>query len=168
MHMHKHSIAPIAAAVLLAFAGSAQAATKTANFGVSATVAANCLVSATNLGFGTYTGVAQLTGTSNVNVNCTKNSTYSLALSAGGGTYATRLLANGTNNLQYNLYTSAAATSIWGDGTASTAVVPGTGAGMAAANQITHTVYGVLPDNVTNETQPVGTYNDTITVTVTY
>jgi spore coat protein U-like protein len=166
--MPRHSIAPIAAGILLAFAGSAEAATKTTTFGVSASVAANCLVSATNLGFGTYTGVAQLTGTSNVNVNCTKNSAYSLALSAGNGTYATRLLANGTNNLQYNLYTTAAATSIWGDGTASTAVVAGTGAGMAAANQITHTVYGVLPDNVTNETQPVGTYNDTITVTVTY
>jgi spore coat protein U-like protein len=166
--MRRHSIAPVAAAVLLALAGSAEAGTKTATFGVSASVAANCLVSATNLDFGSYTGVAALTGTSGVDVRCTSGSGYTLKLSPGGGSYATRLLTSGSNNLQYNLYTSGAYTSIWGDGTSSTAVVTGTGGGMATGSRITHTVYGELPDNATNEAAPVGSYADTITVTVEY
>jgi spore coat protein U-like protein len=166
--MRKHSIAPIAAAVLLAFAGSAEAASKTTSFNVSASVAANCLVSATNLGFGSYTGVAALNGSSDVKVRCTNGSGYTLKLSAGNGSYATRLLKNGSNSLQYNLFTDGAYTSIWGDGTSSTAVVTGTGAGMALASEITHPVYGQLPDNTTNEAAPVGSYNDSITVTVEY
>ena len=70
--------------------------------------------------------------------------------------------------LQYNLFTSVAATTIWGDGTNSTGTVPGTGAGMAAASTQTHTVFGQLPDNAFNQGAPTGTYNDSITVTVTY
>jgi spore coat protein U-like protein len=166
--MPRHTIAPIAAGVLLALAGSAEAGSKTTTFGVSASVAANCLVSATNLAFGSYTGVAALTGTSNVDVNCTSGSGYTLKLSTGGGSYATRLLASGANSLQYNLYTSGSYTSVWGDGTSSTAVVTGTGAGLAPAGKITHTVFGQLPDNTTNEAAPVGSYADTITVTVEY
>jgi spore coat protein U-like protein len=166
--MRKHSIAPIAAAVLLAFAGSAEAASKTTSFNVSANVAANCLVSATNLGFGSYTGVAALSGASDVKVRCTNGSGYTLKLSSGSGSYATRLLKDGSNSLQYNLFTDGAYTSIWGDGTSSTAVVTGTGAGMALASEITHPVYGQLPDNTSNEAAPVGSYSDSITVTVEY
>ena len=75
---------------------------------------------------------------------------------------------SGSNKLQYNLFTSVAATTIWGDGTNSTGTVPGTGAGMAAASTQTHTVFGQLPDNAFNQGAPTGTYNDSITVTVTY
>ncbi len=166
--MRSTNIAPIATAVLLAFAGSAQAATKTTTFGVSASVASNCLVSATNLAFGAYTGVAALSGTSDVGVRCTNGLGYTVKLSAGGGTYASRLLASGGNNLQYNLYTTGGYTSIWGDGTSSTAVVTGTGGGMASGSANTHTVYGQLPDNAANQAAPVGSYADTITVTVEY
>jgi spore coat protein U-like protein len=169
MIMRSTSIAPIAAAVLLALAGSAQAANKTTTFGVSASVASNCLVTATNLAFGSYTGVAALTGTSDVGVRCTNGLGYTVKLSSGGGTYATRLLSDaGNNKLQYNLYTSNAYSSTWGDGTSSTAVVTGTGAGMASGSAITHTVYGQLPDNAANQGAPVGSYADTITVTVEY
>lgn len=166
--MRSTSVAPIAAAVLLALAGSAQAGTKTTTFGVSASVAANCLVTTTNLAFGAYTGVATLTGTSDVDVRCTSGLPYTVKLSAGGGTYANRLLASGGNSLQYNLYTGSGYTSIWGDGTTSTSVVTGTGAGMASGSATTHTVYGQLPDNAYNQAAPVGSYADTITVTVEY
>ena len=168
--MHKYSIAPIAAAVLLAFAGSAEAANKTAPFTVSASVASNCLVTATNMAFGAYTGVAQLTSTSGVTVRCTNGLGYTVKLSSGGGSYGTRLLSDGgSNTLQYNLYTSAANTSIWGDGTTgSTAAVTGTGGGLASGSAVTHTVYGTLPDNGTNQAAPVGSYSDSITATVEY
>ena len=166
--MRNQSIATISAAVLLALAGSAQAATKTTSFNVSASVAANCLVSATNLAFGAYTGVAALTGTSGVTVRCTNGTGYQVKLSPGGGSFATRLLSDGTNTLQYNLYTSAANTTIWGDGTSSTGFNSGTGSGLSSAGNVTYTVYGTLPDNATNQTAPVGSYSDSITVTVEY
>ena len=54
-------IAPIAAGVLLAMAGAAQAATKTASFQVSANVGKNCVISATNLNLGTFDGDNDLT-----------------------------------------------------------------------------------------------------------
>jgi spore coat protein U-like protein len=166
--MRKHTIAPVAAAVLLAISGSAQALTRTTTFNVNASVAANCLVSAGDLNFGSYVGTAALTGTSAVSVRCTNGSGYTVSLSTGLGSYATRLLSDGTNSLEYNLYTSAANTTVWGDGTNSSALVPGTGAGLALANAVTHTVYGTLPNNATNQAAPAGSYSDTITVTVEY
>lgn len=167
--MRKHTIAPVAAAVLLALAGSAQAGQKTTTFNVTANVASNCLVTAGNLAFGSYTGVAQLTGTSAIGVRCTNGVGYTVKLNQGGGSYATRLMSDGgSNTLQYNLYTSAANTTVWGDGTASTGFASGTGSGLANAGIVNYTVYGTLPDNTTNEAAPVGSYSDTITVAVDY
>ncbi len=89
--------------------------------------------------------------------------------STGGGTFAQRLLSgSGANTLQYNLFTTVAAATIWGDGTLGTGMSSGMGAGMAAASAQTHTVFGVLPDNAFNQGAPSGNYSDTITVTVTY
>jgi spore coat protein U domain-containing protein, fimbrial subunit CupE1/2/3/6 len=172
--MRKHSIAPVAAGLILAVAGSAQAATKTTTFGVSATVAPNCLISAANLAFGNYLGdpdaPANVDSSSDISVRCSKNAGYSLALSAGttsGATFAQRLLAGpGGEQLQYNLYTDSNRNSIWGDGTNSTGTVGGTGGGMGVTQ--TKTVYGRLPDNAFNQAAATGAYNDTITVTVTY
>lgn len=158
----------VAGALALA-AGTAGAATRTTTFGVSATVNPNCLVSAQALNFGGYDGTAAKAATSDITVRCSSGTTYAVGLSAGGGTFAQRLLSGtGSNKLQYNLYTSLAATTIWGDGSVGTGTVAGTGAGMAIANAQTHTVFGQLPDNAFNQGAPSGVYNDTITVTVTY
>ena len=64
------------------------AATVTTPFGVSATVQATCLVSATALAFGTYTGVVA-NSTSTVSVTCTNTTPYNVGLSAGLATGAT-------------------------------------------------------------------------------
>lgn len=161
----------VAGALLIA-SGSAAAATRTTTFGVSAVVNPNCLVSATALNFGGYDGTAAKTGTSNISVRCSTGTIFSVALSAGnpGGTFAQRLLSgNGSNKLQYNLYTTASTTGpIWGDGTNSTATMPGLGAGMSAGSAQPFTVYGELPDNAFNQGAPSGDYSDTITVTVNY
>jgi spore coat protein U-like protein len=158
----------IASALAIA-SGAAGAATKTTTFGVSAVVNPNCIVAAEDLAFGGYDGTAAKTGTADITVRCSNLTTYAVSLSSGGGTFAQRLLSgSGTNQLQYNLFTSVAATSIWGDGTSGTDTVPGTGAGMAAASTQRHTVFGELPDNAFNQGAPSGTYNDSITVTVTY
>src|SRR5262249_49768916 len=129
---------------------------------------AACNVSATTLNFGAYnpgSGTA-LTGTSAVSVYCTSGSSYTAALNvgSGGGTFATRtLLSGGSTTLGFNLYWDAAYSQIWGDGTASTFTVAGTGSGLLTANTIT--VYGQIP---ISQDKPTGTYTSTITVTVNY
>jgi spore coat protein U-like protein len=163
---------------LLGAAGGASASTTTTTFTVSANVLKTCSVSATNLAFGNYTpGGGALTSTSTVSVLCTNGTTFTAALNGGsttGGTVAQRLMAEtaGSGTLQYNLYTAATHTTVWGDATGSSVTQPGTGAGMAAADAQSLTVYGQLPDNATNQAAPVTgattAYSDTITVTVTY
>lgn len=160
----------VAGALLIA-SGSAAAATRTTTFGVSAVVNPNCLVNATALNFGGYDGTAAKTGTSDISVRCSTGTLFGVSLSAGnpGGTFAQRLLSgSGSNKLQYNLYTTAGATTIWGDNTAGTGIMSGTGAGMASGSAVPFTVYGQLPDNAFNQGAPSGNYSDTITVTVTY
>lgn len=170
--MRKILFAIVSLGALLGFAGTASAQTATSTFNVTATVAENCLVSGTNLAFGTYTPAGgALSGTSTVTVRCTRTTPYTVSLNAGttvGGTLAQRLLANGAETLQYNLYTTGGFTTIWGDGTGGTGTVAGTGNGMSIGAANTHTVHGQLPDNATNQDAPPGNYSDTITVTVTY
>ena len=168
--MRSKTLMPVAAGLILAASAPAIAATKMTTMGVSASVAANCVVSASNLAFGPYDGSAALTNSAPISVNCTKGTAYDLLLSTGGSaSYTQRLLSNGTNTLQYNLYTTGGASTIWGDGTtASTGKVSGTGNGMSSGAAITHNVHGVLPNSTVNQDAPVGSYNDTITVTVSY
>jgi spore coat protein U-like protein len=160
----------ISAGVLLALTGATQAAVTTTTFNVTASVAANCLVSATDLAFGAFDGVNDInTLSSTVGVRCTTGTPYTVGLNVGtgGGTFAARTLTNGTNTLLYNLYRNAGRTEIWGDGTASTFTVAGTGAGMGVPNTVNHTVFGLLPA-AGNQAAPVSSYASTIQVTVTY
>jgi spore coat protein U-like protein len=160
-----------ATAAMLAGGTGAQAVTTTTTFQVQATVPKLCLFGAGTLNFGTYTpgsGTAA-TGTTTLNVNCTKTTTYTVTFNAGsttGGTVAQRLLANGANTLQYNLYTTNTYATIYGDGTGGTANVTGAGSGVGTANAVT--IYGQLPDNAFNQNAAAGTYTDTITMTITY
>ena len=75
-------------------------------------------------------------------------------------------VVDGTNTLQYNLYTTAAFTTVMGDGTGGSVTSAGTGSGVATANALV--VYGQLPDSATNQAAVTGNYSDLITVTVTY
>ncbi len=166
--MRKILTATMAAAAVAA-AGSASAATATTTFGVTATVLKTCSVAANPLGFGNYTpGSGALAANTTVNVKCTKGTTFSVALNGGtttGGTISQRLMSNGTDTLQYNLYTTAAFATLFGDGTTGS-TMPGTGTGIATA--VALTVFGSLPDNATNQNVSTGAYSDTINVTVTY
>jgi len=157
------------AATALAAAGSASALTATTSFGVTATVLKTCSVAANPLGFGNYTpGAGALSANTTVNVKCTKGTGFTVALNGGsttGGTITQRLMTNGTDTLQYNLYTTAAFATVFGDGTTG-ATVPGSGTGLATAVAVT--VFGNLPDNATNQGVSTGAYSDLINVTVTY
>lgn len=167
--MRRNIIAPIAAGISLVAAGTAVAANKTTTFTVAAAVSANCnITAAPNLDFGGYDGSVALTTSGNIKVRCSNGTPYSLKLSTGGGSYAQRLLSKGSDKLQYNLFTDAAFTNIWGDGTPSTSFNAGTGSGLSASQEKTHTVYGQLPNSTANQDAPVGSYADLITVTVEY
>jgi spore coat protein U-like protein len=166
--MRKILTATLAAAALAA--GVAQAATTGTSFTVTATVLSTCSATAASLAFPNYTpGGGTQIGNTTISVKCTKNTPFTVALNAGsttGDAFAQRLMASGANTLQYNLYTSAALTTVFGDGTPGSATVPGTGLGVATAAGVQ--VFGQLPDNATNQAAVAGSYSDLITVTVTY
>jgi spore coat protein U-like protein len=159
-----------AVAAVLVGANGTQAATTTTTFVVSATVVKTCSVSAGALAFTNYTpGGGAVTNSSTVNVNCTKTTPFTVALNGGtttGGTVAQRLMANGANTLEYNLFTTNTYATVFGDGSGTSATQSSTGAGVATA--VPFTVWGQLPDSANNKNAVPGAYTDTITVTVTY
>jgi spore coat protein U-like protein len=165
--MRKTHIAPIAAGVLLALAGTAQAATKTAGFQVSANVVTNCVISATDLALGTFDGTNNLASTSTITVSCTNGTGYVVDLNTGSsGSFTARALQNGGSSLFYNLYTAGDYLTIWGDDSPGTENVAGSGDGMANADTLT--VHGRLL--ASDNTGPIdaGSYIDQITATITY
>jgi spore coat protein U-like protein len=141
----------------------ASASTATTTFGVTATVQGTCLISATPMAFGTYTGVVA-TSTSTLSVTCTNTTTYNVGFSAGlatGATVTTRQMTGpAAALLSYALYSDSARTVNWG-ATIGTNTVAGTGNGSAQAI----TVYGSVP---ASQFVTPGSYSDTITATITY
>lgn len=140
--------------------------TVTTNMQVSVTVVGACTVAANPFNFPNYeSGSASAVQSAQqaITVTCPHGQHYDTALSAGNsGSYTPRRMSNGINTINYDLYTEAGYTQIWGDGTGVTHTVPGTGTGGAQLL----TVYGQIS---AGQTPTVGsTYNDVITVTVTY
>jgi len=137
----------------------------TSTFQVTATVTGTCILSTTALAFGTYSpSGSALTGSTTVAPTCTNSTPWTLSFNAGsttGGAISQRLMANGTSTLKYNLYTTAADTTILGDGTSSSSTLTGTGTGSAQ----TTTIYGAIP---AGQYVTAGSYSDTITATISY
>ena len=160
-----------AALMICASVASAQSPA-TATFQVQASVNANCLVSASNLAFGAYdpSSATDLDVNTTVSVRCTKDTPFTVALNAGvtsGATLAQRRMTNGTDFMNYNLYTNGARTTVFGDATGGTATVGGTGAGLGVAQTQSVDVFGRIPAG--QSTLSIGTYTEaTITATVTY
>jgi spore coat protein U-like protein len=164
--MKKHVYA-IAAGVLMALGGTAQAAEKSTTFVVSAEVTTNCVISAEGLNLGVFDGSNDLTQTSDITVACTNGTAYDVNLSAGGsGDVLARELSNGVQTLVYNLYTDGSYGTVWGDETGGTGRLGGTGTGMANAQTLV--VYGRLLASDNAGAIDVGTYTDTITATIVY
>jgi spore coat protein U-like protein len=142
--------------------GTKQATSAGSNW--SATINANCLVSASNLNFGTVGAlVSSIDATSSISVQCTKGTPYAVGLGIGtgpGATVANRLMTSGPAQVSYSLYTNSGHTTVWGN-TVGTNTVSGTGNGSSQGL----TVYGRVPAQTT---PAPATYSDTIVVTVTY
>lgn len=130
----------------------------------------NCIVTATDINFGTFSGT-KLTATGTVTITCSGflNNQVQVKLSTGSsGAFLARTMKNGTKSLIYNMYTDAAATQIFGDGTggSQTASVPINFTVVSPPGpEVTGraTVFAVLP---AQPTPPVGSYSDLIVVTL--
>jgi spore coat protein U-like protein len=143
---------------------AANATTTTANMSVQLVLASSCVIgSVAAMDFGTSIDLATaLATTANILVTCTSGTPYTVELSAGGGSGATtavRKMTSGANTVTYSIYKEVAHTNVFGTG--ATEKVSATG--NAAAQ--TYTAYGLVPIQAT---PPIGTYTDTVTVTVTY
>lgn len=123
--------------------------------------AATCSLSVQGVSFGSYDTFsnAALDSTGDIGVSCDVSTPYTIALSPGGGSYALRVMSSGAHTLNYNLYTDATRTTVWGDGTGGTATVGGSA---ASAN---YTVYGRIS---ASQNAYVGSYSDIITVTLNF
>ncbi len=135
------------------------------SFTASANETNNCTISAAPLSFGSMAdfSVARLANTA-LAVRCTNNDAYRIRLNGGqNGTVSQRYMRDttGTRLVRYDLHTSADRTVPWGDGTAGTAFVTGTGTGNIQQVQ----VYRRVPA----QTAPApGQYSDVVTATIEF
>jgi spore coat protein U-like protein len=160
----------VAIAIVLALAcRAASAGSATANLSVTATVQNACATSAGPMAFAPYTaGRSPVTGSATITVKCSSGLAFKVALGPGatpGGSISQRLLSNGSQSLQYNLYTTSDLSSIWGDGTTGVTL-----SGMAPSEGLATslTVFAELPDSAMNRLATPGIYTDLVTVTITY
>jgi spore coat protein U-like protein len=122
---------------------------------------AGCNLNVIGLNFGEYDifSVQDTNITTTLGVSCDVDTPFEISLSAGSGTFATRTLTSGANLLNYNLFLDPTHLTIWGDGSPGTSTLSTTGTGG------NYTVYGRIP---AHQNAAVGSYADTITVTITF
>lgn len=128
---------------------------------VSAEVQANCLIEAGDLNFGTVGIIDQnVDAIADIAVSCTPGTGYSIALDGGISDASEpdqRQMRSGSNSLTYGLYLDPQRSQPWGEGAS---VKSGEGSGSEEAVS----VYGRIPP----QAAAVGSYSDTVVVTVTY
>ena len=133
-----------------------------------------CSVTATNVNFGAYDGIAQLAVNSagNVEVSCGTDTigdvmSYSIELSGGNkGTKPREMKGSGKYRLEYNLYTDVGHTIIWGDGKGSTATVTDSYTFATLCCEIrNYTIYGRID---AGQNVAPGFYSDSIVVKVDF
>lgn len=159
----------IALAVGLLSAGSVAlgAAQETTTFTVTAEVVDACEVSANNLAFGSYNPVegGNLDGTSTIDVTCSNGTDYQIGLSGGdAGDVENRTMSDGTNSLDYQLFSDSGRTTNWGTTEDADTLNDGTTIGDGTQNS--HIVYGRILDQPTAVVS--AGYTDTVTVTMYY
>lgn len=131
---------------------------------------AACKVTATGVNFGAYdvfvTAPSDSAGT--VTVSCDQNPpidiTVAIGPSASSGAFLPRSMrsASAPDRLNYNLFTNASRNVVWGDGTAGTSTVMLFNVNRNRSQAAT--IYGRIPPG---QNVSVGSYSDTLTVTIT-
>jgi spore coat protein U-like protein len=117
-------------------------------------LSAACTISTTPVNFGSYDvfSASPTDSTGLITITCNETPAPYAPVSIGP--------SPNSGGLNYNLYTNAARTSIWGDGTSGTVRVWRTFWRNIPRNL---TVYGRIPPG---QDVPAGTYTDTLTVTL--
>jgi spore coat protein U-like protein len=140
-------------------------ANDTANLTVTANVAPSCQLGTTpTLAFGTLTPLANNDAQGSITWVCTNGFNTVIKLGGGGSGNIGARAMGGAATLPYQLYTTAARTIVFGDGTTG-ATVPVSGVGYSSPGTVT--VYGrVLQADAA--VAPNGNYNDTVVVTITF
>ena len=128
--------------------------------------AANCTISITSVTFGSYNvfTVAHTDSAGSVTYRCSGNANVMVTITTGqSGTFSPRRLANGAQQLAYNLFIDAARSVVWGDGSAGTQTH--TQNNVPNNTNVTVNVYGRIPaaQDVT-----AGSYADSVSVTINF
>jgi spore coat protein U-like protein len=127
-----------------------------------------CTIAANNIVFGTFSGT-EIDVTTTMTITCTGgsgNNNFNVRINAGTApsTFTSRVLTNGSNRLNYQIYTDSTRAHIFGDNSGGTSQVPVTMNYVGAtAPPVTVTSYAVLSAQAL---PPFGTYTSTITVTL--
>jgi spore coat protein U-like protein len=129
---------------------------------VSASIAGACTVGGAAMSFGAYSAATASTTNSNIQVTCTNGTNATVSLNQGANnnrvpSAGSRALANGTNYLGYEIYSDSGLTTVWN--AANSQTINSTGAA------VTLTAYGRIP---AGQNPATGSYNDTVTITVTF
>lgn len=164
---------------LLAFAGAASAGQASGTFKVTAQVQGSCIVSSTeDIQFGTYdpvnlhaTSAQNLDAQGKVSVRCTAGSTnVKVALDEGltkasGSSCATplRQVKSAKDDvIAYSLYQDTGRATAWGCDASNEANIPSFASSLTPVELVT---YGRIAGG---QFVPIGTYTDTVGVTVTF
>lgn len=164
-HRNALAVAVLAFASSAAFAGSNP---QTDDFVVSITLQNDCTITFNDISHGTVTSLSADNDAASVgnNISCSFADSYDIALNVGtgGGDFTARKLSNGAETLDFNVYTDASRSAIWGDGSGGTGVLSGTSTGGNVADPLV--VYTRVFGSQTGK--PEGTYSSTITATATF
>lgn len=102
-------------------------------------------------------------GVGSITIDCTGggNNAFDVTLSTGqSNSYTTRVMSSGSNRLNYNLYTGADRSAVWGDGNGGSQLMT-----VTKNKATTLNVFGQIP---AGQDAAVGTYTDPIVATVTF
>jgi spore coat protein U-like protein len=160
MKLNKKIVTALAATVAVFGSVSAQAATATATVQVTATILPSCILTVADVTLGTYTAseATDKTGNGSIKVTCSRSLPYTVDLDGGVSLNAkARTLKNGTNVLNYGVVYGSA--NFDADNKISMTGVANTGV------ETNYTIKVTVP---TAQYVPAGTYEDTLTATVTY
>ncbi|MGH7728917.1 MAG: Csu type fimbrial protein [Vulcanimicrobiaceae bacterium] len=125
-----------------------------------------CTITPSPVTFGSYDPLlaSPVTASAPVTISCTLGLLVSATVTlgtGGSGTFFPRTMS-GPSSLQYQLFTDAAHTIVWGDGTAGTAT---NSYSSLLGGNATFTVYGQIP---AAQSVKVGSYSDTVVETVDF
>jgi spore coat protein U-like protein len=133
-----------------------------------ADAAPSCSISATGVSFSTYDVFSAVANdsTGSVTFNCT-GSAHNIVITLSKGSNSTfnprTMTGPASETLNYNLYSDAARTAIWGDGTVGTTTYANANPPNGAP--VVVTIYGRIPAGQDVRT---GSYSDTVTAIINF